>query len=437
MLTTRYYKRSSLVPLAHKIFLDTINYNPDSHCVTMIFWLIIVLLASGLVEGANTIKSSNSEIANLTIAINKLLTQFSHKCPIPDQSNSRDTINDLMQLVLTKQLLTVDSSSSSCPSPQPNTCNNEGIQQAIEQLNNSIASQAEQISNITNSLVSLTEAVNDLNCCTNEHDPILTSCEAIHKKWPNKPSGYYNISSNGTVHTVYCNMANLCNLEGGWMRIANLNMTQATSCPTEFRLYTNGGVRACGRPVTSSGSCVGKIFSSSGIEYSQVCGKVIGYQVGFTDGAAVRATSIRNNINMYYADGVSLTHGNPREHIWTLMSGAADRHIYTSYCPCGKTGPDAKLPITAPSFVGSNYYCEAGYQGSNYPKIGEFYSSDRLWDGKDCGERETACCQRTLIPWFYKSIGSYTTDDIEMRICCNEGTNDEDVPIEQYDIYVK
>ena len=394
---------------------------------------VVIILSSGLVEGANTIMSPNSEIANLTIAINKLLTQFSHKCPITDQSNSRDTINDLMQLVLTKQLLTVDSSSSSCSSPQPNTCNNEGIQQAIQQLNNSIASQAEQISIIADSLVSLTEAVADLNC-TNEHDPILTSCEAIHKKWPNKPSGYYRIAdSNGDLCNVYCNMENLCNLEGGWMRIANLNMTQTTSCPTGFRLYTNGSVRACGRYNTSSGSCVGKIFSSSGIRYSQVCGKVIGYQVGFTDGTAERANSIKNNINTYYVDGVSLTHGNPREHIWTLMSGESGessiRHIK---CPCGSVGPSP-----APPFVGSDYYCEAGHQGDEYPEYEKFYSSDRLWDGKDCGSSETACCQSSLIPWFYKSIGNYTTDYIEMRICCNEGTNDEDVAIEQYDIYVK
>ena len=394
---------------------------------------VVVILSSGLVEGANTIMSPNSEIANLTIAINKLLTQFSHKCPITDQSNSRDAINDLMQLVLTKQLLTVDSSSSSCSSPQPNTCNNEGIQQAIQQLNNSIASQAEQISIIADSLVSLTEAVADLNC-TNEHDPILTSCEAIHKKWPNKPSGYYRIAdSNGDIQYVYCNMEKLCNLEGGWMRIANLNMTQTTSCPTGFRLYTNGGVRACGRPVTSSGSCVGKIFSSSGIIYSQVCGKVIGYQVGWPDATALRNNAIKNNINTYYADGVSLTHGNPREHIWTLMSGENDRSSFRyNSCPC-----DSIDPSPAPSFVGSDYYCEAGYQGNSEPQRGKFYSSDRLWDGKDCGSSETACCQSSLIPWFYKSIGNYTTDYIEMRLCCNEGTNDEDVAIEQYDIYVK
>ena len=80
---------------------------------------VVIVLSSDAVEGGNTIYS-NSEITNLTIAINKLLTQFTHKCPITEQSNSRDTINDLMQLVLTKQLLSVDSSSSCSPS-QPNT----------------------------------------------------------------------------------------------------------------------------------------------------------------------------------------------------------------------------------------------------------------------------------------------------------------------------
>ena len=114
------------------------------------------------------------------------------------------------------------------------------------------------------------------------------------------------------------------------------------------------------------------------------------------------------------------------------MSGESDRNNRISKCPCGNVGS-----YTAPSFLGSNYYCEAGYQGDSFPIFGKFYTSDRLWDGKDCGSSETACCQRPLIPWFYKSIGYYTTDYIEMRICCNEGTNDEDVAVEQYELYVK
>ena len=388
----------------------------------MLFLLVAVfILFSGIVEGSNTIYP-NSEITNLTIAINKLLTQFTHKCPITEQSNSRDTINDLMQLVLTKQLLSVDSSSSCSPS-QPSTCNNEGIQQAINGLNNSIAM-------IIDRLDSLTDAVSNFSCPDNYCcDSLLPSCEAIHKKWPNNPSGYYNITSNnGSVHQVYCHMESLCDSTGGWMRIANLNMTESGSCPNGFRMYSKGGVRACGRPVNKSGSCVGTIFSSSGIKYSQVCGKVTGYQVGHPDGA----NSNNNNINTYYADGVSLTLGSPRKHIWTLMSGAIDRSVFHNKCPCGSIGSKP-----APSFVGSDYYCESGYQGSFVPTPEVFYSSDHLWDGKDCGSSETACCQRPLIPWFYKSIGYYTTDYIEMRICCNEGTNDEDVAIEQYELYVK
>ena len=150
---------------------------------------VVIVLSSGVVEGGNTI-NSNSEIANLTIAINKLLTQFTHKCPVTEQSNSRDTINDLMQLVLTKQLLSVDSSSSCCPS-QPSTCNNEGIQQAIEGLqetidvlNNSITAQAQRISEMADSIDSLTNTVSNISCLgvSNEDDSLLPSCAAIHKK---------------------------------------------------------------------------------------------------------------------------------------------------------------------------------------------------------------------------------------------------------------
>ena len=396
----------------------TVTFDATLEMLCLLLTTVIVL-SNGVVEGDAT----NSEISNLTIAINKLLTQFTHKCPVAEQSNSRDAITDLMQLVLTKQLLSVDSSSSS----QPNTCDTEGIQQAIEVLNNTMSMMADQF-------ISLKDAVSKQkgDRSDEKQDSLFTSCEAILRQWPNNPSGYYSIAdSNGSVHHVYCHMEGLCNLGGGWMRIANLNMTKECVCPNNLRLYSQKGVCACGRPTTSSGSCVGTFFSSSSIKYSQVCGKVIGYQVGFTDGTAQRSTNIKSDINTYYTDGVSLTHGNPRQHIWTLMSGSWDRNNKYSRCPCGH------VYDPAPTFVGSDYYCESGYQNNSTPVHKKVYTSDRLWDGKDCGSSETACCQRTLIPWFYKSIGYYTTDNIEMRICCNEGTNDEDVAVEQYEFYVK
>ena len=89
---------------------------------------------------------------------------------------------------------------------------------------------------------------------------------------------YLLATANGTINT-YCNMEELCGSGGGWTRLAYLDMSDSTvNCPSGFRLYQSGGVRACGRPVTSSGSCVSVQFPSNGISYSQVCGKVTGYQ---------------------------------------------------------------------------------------------------------------------------------------------------------------
>ena len=81
------------------------------------------------------------------------------------------------------------------------------------------------------------------------------------------------------------------------------------NCPSGFRLYQLGGVRACGRPVTSSGSCASVQFPSNGISYSQICGRVTGYQYGSTDAIYQSTYSHRNDLNSYYVDGVSITCG--------------------------------------------------------------------------------------------------------------------------------
>ena len=157
-----------------------------------------------------------------------------------------------------------------------------------------------------------------------------------------------------------------------------------------------------------------------------MCGKVIGYQVGFPDGA----DHIASSINSHYSDGISLTHGNPRNHIWTFIVGSTDSYLYSD-CPCG-----SKQPKTPPSFVSSDYYCESGCPNTR-PVKGKFYPNDPLWDGHQCGSIETDCCNRTGIPWFYKKFNYSTTDYIEMRICLSEATSDEDCPVAHYEIYVK
>ena len=256
--------------------------------------------------------------------------------------------------------------------------------------------------------------------------PLLHSCQEIKSKWPSSPSDYYIIAdSHGHARHVYCYMEELCSSGGGWMRVAYLNMTDSSEkCPDGFRLYSENGVRACGRPVSSGGSCVGITFPSGNIEYSQVCGKVIGYQFGSPDG------TVGSDINGYYIDGISLTHGSPRKHIWSLI-GTARGNAHPSECPCGTSGA-----VSAPTFVGTDYYCESGNPNSQW-EDGKFYSTDPLWDGKGCGSVEGPCCSRSRIPWFYKPLDYTTTDSIEMRLCCDEDTTNEDVSFSLVEIYFK
>ena len=70
----------------------------------------------------------------------------------------------------------------------------------------------------------------------------------------------------------------------GWTRVAYLDMSDPSQdCPTEFRLHTGNGVRGCGRLVSTNPSCDSKTFPTNNMTYSEVCGRVLGYQYGSGD----------------------------------------------------------------------------------------------------------------------------------------------------------
>ena len=267
---------------------------------------------------------------------------------------------------------------------------------------------------------------------------LATSCSFLA---PGSPSGDYWIQTNGTSNPVqvYCDMNRTscsCNTTGGWMRVANLDMTDPDqNCPAGFRLVsrTSAPLRTCGRP--GPAGCVSTTFQTYGVEYSHVCGRVIGYQDGTPGAFGPSAPLPRGTtIDSYYVDGVSLTNGqSPRQHIWRF-AGAADEtagdSILPSICPC--TQPDVPYAGTIPSFVGQDYFCDTG---SREAVELIFYHNDPLWDGQGCGGTST-CCEFNNPPWFCRQLPQPTTDDIELRICGDEATNDEDTPIEQVEIYV-
>ena len=205
-----------------------------------------------------------------------------------------------------------------------------------------------------------------------------------------------------------------------WTRVAYLNMSDPTqSCPPAWRDRSADGFRVCGRPAGSNYQCHGTIYSTSGRIYNRVCGRVIGYQFGHTDAFHFSGTIIQP-----YADGISITHGNPRSHIWTLAAGLSENDESGSGCPCDR-GP------SAPSFVGDNYYCESGYNGTG--NLSGLLTSDPLWDGAGC-ESEGSCC--STAPWFTVDLVNSTSDDIEIRICSN-ADDTEDSPIHLLELYIQ
>ena len=218
---------------------------------------------------------------------------------------------------------------------------------------------------------------------------------------------------------------------GLWYRVAYLNiMDSAQQCPSNW-MEISTPVRVCGRPTTTTASCPGEYFSTGSHQYSRVCGRVIGYQNGSADTFALRKSP--HTINDPYVDGVSVTHGMPRNHIWTYAVGASEATVdnYRTDCPCADP---ASSTVPPPNFVGDNYYCESGNPGRGSAG-GVVYRDDPVWDGEQC---EGECCSNGKSPpWFSVTLPNPTSDDIEVRICGDEGTGNEDTPIQLLEMYIQ
>ena len=263
------------------------------------------------------------------------------------------------------------------------------------------------------------------------------SCSALPTSCP---SGYYWIgSSNGSAVQLYCDMNRVCGCNGtggGWTRVAFLNMTNPDQqCPGDWMLQTRSTEprRLCGVDSSSHLACFSATFSTHGISYSHVCGRVYGYQFQGT----YAFYTPNSSIDSYYLSGVSLTHGPPgaRQHIWSFAAGF-DEHNIGSGCPCA----DRSLTLAhVPSFVGNDFFCESGNPVRN--TAGGLYPNDPLWDGQGCAS--PPCCELSYppgvtAPWFCKQLPQTTTDDIEARICSdsiNPGTHN--TPVQLVELYVR
>ena len=264
--------------------------------------------------------------------------------------------------------------------------------------------------------------------------PKNRSCQEILSCSPSAPSGYNQIRApNCSPVQVYCDMEGTnCGGEGGWMRVAYVNMSQSgATCPQGLTKTTLSGLTLCGR---SGSGCRSTVFSTLGLNYSQVCGQLRGYQYGTPDAFEPYNFDNSLNIDSVYVDGVSITYGSaPRKHIWTYANGVNLVHPTPQFnCPCNTNNS-----VVPPPFIGSDYYCETGDNDKECCGFSTLYSNDPLWDGQQCPGEEAPCCTHPNMPWFNKTLSETTTEDIELRVCADRGLYNEDVPLQVIEILVR
>ena len=224
-----------------------------------------------------------------------------------------------------------------------------------------------------------------------------------------------------------------CPCTSGGRRIAYLDMTDPNQqCPPNWQEISTSGVRSCARTNNAGASCDSVSYpNTDGNSYSQVCGRVIGYEYCSADGFIAP-----DDIESAYVDGVSVTHGSPRQHIWSFAAGG-DELERTISCPCIATPNIANSLV--PSFVGGDYFCDTAFAVNPFPNCGTITTdlavAHPLWDGGGCGPTG-GCCENNNPPWFCTTLPQPTTDDIEVRLCADEVVGNEEVTVGLIEIFV-
>ena len=244
-------------------------------------------------------------------------------------------------------------------------------------------------------------------------DSIFTSCRDILQRFPASFSGYYLIRlNNGYYVYTYCDMTMKCGgITGGWSRLAYLNIHEpGAQCPTGLKQKHDP--LSCARSEIEGG-CSSVMYTIGPMPYTHICGKINGIQYRGLDGFT-KYTSIRPKnptIDDNYVDGISLTYGNAgsRSHIWTFVAS-----------PCSLSEQ------SIPQFVGNHYSFDGGTPGT-----GPIFEG-LLWDEHQCPFSPAGS-----EPWFYRKLPQNSFDGIEMRLCRDQDSADENLLIQHVEIFVQ
>src|SRR5690606_32420480 len=174
--------------------------------------------------------------------------------------------------------------------------------------------------------------------------------------------------------------------------------------------------RGCGRGTAN----VASTSVTPPYPYSEVRGFVRAYASGGTD--AFRDTG--PNAEGLYLDGIAITVGSPRRHVFAFASGVSDAFgpgYPGSECPC-EGGPQPPL------FVGDAYRCESARASVDAAGTRDWDHDDVLFDGEDI-DAETCVNSPESHPDFSAVIGGPTTEVLEVHVMQSQDPADEDLAL--------
>jgi len=234
---------------------------------------------------------------------------------------------------------------------------------------------------------------------------------------PQAPSGTYVIDVDGVTTQVECDMQTD---GGGWGLLLRFN--EGDACPGQWRAAARGCRRV--QDADASAMTVDPPYA-----FTEIRGEVnaLGYggSDAFRDGA--------NDIDANYVDGLGITIGSPRRHVFTFAHGVSEAFgdMGAAACPCDSG-------TAAHAFIGSNYLCEEPQESADPANTGTRYydEDDVMFDGLDI---EDAACVGApeSAPDFSVDLGQVSADTVELRLMGTEGTGNEDTAVIFLELWVR
>ena len=302
----------------------------------------------------------------------------------------------------------------------------EAIGTSLESLSYGFSSLTEEVTVLSEiSDYQLTSATDEAQCIA-EHKVITAGkLNLVQEKVSDAKDTLNSIESG--VHPCGGN---------GWREVVDLNFFDPTvPCPCEWKETTTYPKRGCGRLTTTDRSMDMVSFPVTGDPYTEVCGKINGYSFD-TPTTFLVSTAPSTTIDDVYVDGVSVTHGmsGNRTHIWTFAAAGLEDPLRANplvLCPCSDPG-NPRVP-QPPTFVGNDFFCEAGVDRN--PQIQ--FQDELLWDGQDCFN--PVCCALNTPPYFHQFLPNATSNPIDVRIMLanDQFASNNDVSIETIQLYVR